>query len=631
VKRGVTILAELEPKCSPGASEDAPRTEVYLNVVAEDDYDDEDLKPSEYHSHCVSVMGATHAGKSFLINALTGSELPIARSGGDAPTSSGAKQLMTELSDAGVVLQQAPKPVLVRFVDYEGAKGSNLLPTDAQEKMWRVRRDESRVSLFELRRKATGVHLPRMAYMTSDVLVYVTTLSPADYRTIEECAEVIANSAYNTAREAPTLILVFNKYEIEDDERDDETFTRGFLDMHDSERCLSRLFQDVLCVRLPRKKSHLYRRQLAYAKNTLARALIRRTVLRQKRGTLFGTHVWLPLYRDMSKEVLDGSDELRMVSMSEILLQAVFRVTPLEGTGDSPFVGVGAIQLYRTCAYYAPVTSMETFEAHCTTVLRAVAIVLARRTFTVASNLGTDGRLSEAAQKFMLEQYDETAAALTEKLGHYFEPCGATTEAHDVVDIQDGTELSCTLSSFDHNEMHYSAGHEQRVQSSGIFKNAWQKLKAWAGIKKVSLLPVSWPGCFKPPQPHHEGKSKCLARATESGRELLKYFLKLDTSVEITTLIWYAIANLRSAVNIYSIAPGGSTKLPACAICLGATDTERSFAMRCGHSICTGCKPYLDGHRYTLVELEDGGPVDTRAMQDYTGGCPYCGHALTVY
>jgi hypothetical protein len=204
-------LASVVPDDSP---EGAPRTRAKVVVVADDDNERQQLRKawraaSDELSHTVSFIGATHSGKSFLINVLGGSRtgdsdtLREAADDSIAPTSSGAKYVLQSVTPPDDDPCAAGGPLLVRLVDYEGSHGGNALPVDGPDAArWAVqRKGETKEQLMKARREAARQQLPRVAFLTSDVLVYVTLLDPSDHRVVDECAAFLARAMADAERE----------------------------------------------------------------------------------------------------------------------------------------------------------------------------------------------------------------------------------------------------------------------------------------------------------------------------------------------------------------------------------------------------------------------------------------------
>lgn len=262
-------LASVDPVDSPN---NAPRTRAKVVVVADVDKEEQQLRKvghvaSDDLSHTVSIIGATHSGKSFLINALSGGR--AGRDGGVdgdnlreaaddsiAPTSSGAKYVLQSVTPPDDDPCAAGGSLLVRLVDYEGSHGGNTVPVDGPDATWAVRPGETNEQLMEARREAAQHQLPRVAFLTSDLLVYVTSLDPSDHRVVDDCAAFLARATVDAEREQPSLVIVFNKYNPKKlskslaNGKTDEKFAQEFLEVHDNDGAMRSLFLEVKCLRI---------------------------------------------------------------------------------------------------------------------------------------------------------------------------------------------------------------------------------------------------------------------------------------------------------------------------------------------------------------------------------------------
>lgn len=241
------------------------------------------------HSHCVSVLGATHSGKSFVINKLVGKNvLRVAEPGAIQPTSAGVQCVLTRTN--------RPSMPLLRLVDYEGAEGADSKPAEQQAEKrssWDAREGESQRDLWDLRRQATRLRLPRLAYLTTDVLMYVTDADPSRATTLEECAGLVTPNC-----EPPSLLIVFNKVSPKAyDCRSAEEFSLEVFDAHPFADLTPHKFQAVRLLRLPHlsdaeEDMRRFDDAIRMLNNTLVELLAYRKKMRGKGRTAFYAAAW---------------------------------------------------------------------------------------------------------------------------------------------------------------------------------------------------------------------------------------------------------------------------------------------------------------------------------------------------
>lgn len=164
-------------------------------------------------SHICTFVGATHVGKSTMIRHLTspGEKIPaVAARNNYYPTTGNVHIYHSDMS----MLHPSHEPSHVSLIDIEGSNSPSIPKyvlntfTSQLKKLM----TEGGQSIVDKRRKAVNLHLPRFAYVISDVIVYIGEGSWANTEYRDNVVS-FANAAVENVASAirPCIIIVHNK------------------------------------------------------------------------------------------------------------------------------------------------------------------------------------------------------------------------------------------------------------------------------------------------------------------------------------------------------------------------------------------------------------------------------------
>lgn len=246
----------------------------------------------------VSFLGGTHSGKSFLIHEYlhhTKSSAPYRpkvaqlREGCCQGTSSDVRAYSTE-----------PDGHPVRVLDVEGF--------DAREGSHpsTIPKDES-VPTGSHRNCAVKEILPKLAYMLSDVIVFVSNLSFANNTYLEKLSDFASQAVKNVASSTrPSLIMVYNQCP-NTQEMDIERATDSFFRGHEEDRRqLETYFSEVKCLAMPLFQEKEFFSQLA----RLVDLITKMAQDREVRGNTLqlSNERWMGLVEYVVDNVAKGAD-----------------------------------------------------------------------------------------------------------------------------------------------------------------------------------------------------------------------------------------------------------------------------------------------------------------------------------
>eukprot|EP01126_Amoeba_proteus_P057678 TRINITY_DN7358_c0_g2_i4.p1 TRINITY_DN7358_c0_g2~~TRINITY_DN7358_c0_g2_i4.p1 ORF type:complete len:516 (-),score=107.89 TRINITY_DN7358_c0_g2_i4:760-2307(-) len=261
-------------------------------------------------SHVVTFVGATHVGKSTMIRHMTapGNKVPaVAARNNYYPTTGNVHIYYTDMnhlnSSLGIM-----EPCGVNLIDIEGSNSPSIPKyvfntfTNQLKKLM----SEAGQGLVEKRKKAVNQHLPRFAYVISDVIVYIGEGSWActDYR---DNVVAFANAAVENVASAirPCLVIIHNKCNLHEP-MDVEVMTKKFLMLHEGEETtpvLTKLYDSVECISIPDwyHDHGLFDQQIGKLKQIVAKMLISQVFF------FFSSPVFLFTTKQMKKHQLKRS------------------------------------------------------------------------------------------------------------------------------------------------------------------------------------------------------------------------------------------------------------------------------------------------------------------------------------
>jgi predicted acylesterase/phospholipase RssA len=171
------------------------------------------------------------------------------------------------------------------------------------------------------RKNVTRNDFPRLAYIVSDVVIYVNTVSPQrESEYFERVLEFAEKSHRGVASaDRPSLILIQNQVHKKFGPFDVNQNTSDFFKYIDQQHRLEESFRSVDFIKLPNwDHSDIYKQQIDQLKETLNRRILESKSVRLRRGTLFSDQTWF----DILDRVLDNFDDQNL-SMSKIFAEFV--------------------------------------------------------------------------------------------------------------------------------------------------------------------------------------------------------------------------------------------------------------------------------------------------------------------
>jgi hypothetical protein len=150
--------------------------------------------------------------------------------------------------------------VPVHCLDIEGEDASSTAPTEDQDSWISTVLDlfgkdtpETRKNYFKLRTKAVKEHFPRLGYAVSDVIVLVDTVSLANVSYKKKIKNFTHRASDGLLECEPPCLLVVQNQTFKDKStlQNPEAITKQFLDTHDPNGNLTRLFSKIQCVGIP--------------------------------------------------------------------------------------------------------------------------------------------------------------------------------------------------------------------------------------------------------------------------------------------------------------------------------------------------------------------------------------------
>eukprot|EP01117_Protostelium_nocturnum_P015322 TRINITY_DN5930_c0_g1_i1.p1 TRINITY_DN5930_c0_g1~~TRINITY_DN5930_c0_g1_i1.p1 ORF type:complete len:769 (-),score=155.18 TRINITY_DN5930_c0_g1_i1:41-2347(-) len=287
-------------------------------------------------SKVVSFLGTTHNGKSTLIRSLMGFDPRRNEGGGPkVPETSGVADYRPTSSDTNGFFDptgfQNPELPLVDsgiwYFDVEGDGSGDILPVESEEILSHGIDEQD---YFDWRRDAVDKFIPRMSYLVSDVIVFVTTenFASAHCRTrIVEGTLLNAQKGIDNS-EIPSLILVSNKA-TDQECWDVQQTTEAFLKAHDGRRAMRDNFRSVQCINIPQLTSSNFPTQIEKLKSLISSAVTTQIKTKNQRGTLFSTSVWNSLFKCLMAQFNNNYN----IKMGQIVNQIISECrSPLAGS-----------------------------------------------------------------------------------------------------------------------------------------------------------------------------------------------------------------------------------------------------------------------------------------------------------
>jgi hypothetical protein len=279
-----------------------------INILLENDH-------HQIPIYVTSFIGSTHSGKSTLIQSLSQQKINVARVGCEQPTS------------ANINYYDLPREDKIdRFLDFEGNSAGNKLPSDENITL---PSNFSETQYCRLRRIAVS-KLPGLAYVVSDIIVFVANVDFADYETFYEKIQKIAiDQATSNIDEAekPSLILVSNRIADQNNNEyyDIDRITSNFIELIGEDfQELSKYYLGIKCVRIPNWNAtsiDFYNQQIIRLRAIIHKTQEERSTYKIQTGTTYNPKLWTNLF--LKSTAIFGDPSNRPFRMSEILVQCM--------------------------------------------------------------------------------------------------------------------------------------------------------------------------------------------------------------------------------------------------------------------------------------------------------------------
>ncbi|KAJ5066325.1 hypothetical protein M0811_13704 [Anaeramoeba ignava] len=208
-------------------------------------------------SNVISFTGNTHSGKSTLINALLTSNKFNGKTGNVRISPNiGIKSSLAMSPTTGNLWVVDDPNNNYRYLDFEGNSASSKVPIDIDNETKKfLKKNQIKEQKYAIeRRKSVEEHFPRLSYLVSNVIVFIST---SDFADNKYYLKLLKNAKKSTQKvqsaEKPALILVKNKCSRKY-ETDYEKLTQIFFDAYaedPEDPKLLRWYSEVHCFCLP--------------------------------------------------------------------------------------------------------------------------------------------------------------------------------------------------------------------------------------------------------------------------------------------------------------------------------------------------------------------------------------------
>ncbi|KAJ5075510.1 rbr-type e3 ubiquitin transferase [Anaeramoeba ignava] len=305
--------------------------EIYDLVLNQSGIDHiRDNSSTDEISNVISFTGNTHSGKSTLINALLTSNKFNGKTGnvGISPKIGIETSLAMPPTTGNLWVIDDPNSDNYRYLDFEGNSAGSRVPIDIdiETKKFLKKNQIDEQKYAKERRKAVGEHFPRLSYLVSNVIVYISTLNFADNIYYSELLETAKKSTQKVqSAEKPALILVKNKC-LGKYETDYEKLTQSFFDAHAEnleDPKLLRWYSEVHCVSLPNfdieepNSIEIFQKEIERLKELINQVIKKQNQNKKKLGILYNQFIWIILFELVVKEFQEN------IRMSSILSKSL--------------------------------------------------------------------------------------------------------------------------------------------------------------------------------------------------------------------------------------------------------------------------------------------------------------------
>eukprot|EP00761_Pharyngomonas_kirbyi_P012497 gb/GECH01012524.1/.p1 GENE.gb/GECH01012524.1/~~gb/GECH01012524.1/.p1 ORF type:complete len:610 (+),score=129.95 gb/GECH01012524.1/:1-1830(+) len=545
----------------------------------------------EETAQVISFLGDTHSGKTTLISDSIKKPLSVASHGDFAPTSADVSYYLGQDSDESNAML---------YLDFEGSGGGKKLPNDLNGNP-RVEVDKAPKKYMKRRLNSVEENFPRLAYLSSDIIVYVSlnTFANSDYL---ESAIKMGKSAVAGVKEAykPSLILVSNvcsnsafvgsidqatkKFleahtndyadenesdeEDDDDDEEDEQFDAGML---------KDWFSSVHCVCIPDKEreSDLFQQQTTKLDDLINNLMRTRNQDKKQKGMLYSVEVWTYLLRNI---INDFSSPRITFSLKLLEAMAQFQGTEM----------LKILKVWDLCK------DLEiTFEDQREIFAKMLATFIAERYMAERITLGDNVYFNENHKQRRATEARKTADMFASQMVE-LTPCSSV-----IYPKKFPNGVPCVYTKFSHDkEKHYNPDFTRYNKLIRSFR---------AKFIKTDKQVHSWKGKFQThvkrfdPTQIIEWVNKLLDHHGSYQSDMIKYRV-------------HCIRELATNGDRENMEKGGDN---FCWLC--CTNSSQLSQYICGHEVCSECKSLVsDDVEFNIIDdfVED-------EVFDHTK-CPFC-------
>eukprot|EP01114_Cavostelium_apophysatum_P014917 TRINITY_DN3976_c0_g1_i1.p1 TRINITY_DN3976_c0_g1~~TRINITY_DN3976_c0_g1_i1.p1 ORF type:complete len:1053 (+),score=230.57 TRINITY_DN3976_c0_g1_i1:184-3342(+) len=562
-------------------------------------------------SNIVAVCGDTHVGKSTLISSLlkeTQTELQV-KPEVAAPNQNSPTTAHIQFYDSNDTIENLSR---IRYLDLEGENGGKPPRNALSEKLEALLGLLGITEYQQRRRKAVSENMPRLGFVTSDVIVFVWNESFANASYMNRVRKLVNDATESVdSASAPALILIYNKCSL-DEEFDIDKCTAQFFENEENLE-IKKLYSTVktLCiphldqvkkVKAPGRPTllidgeEIYALQIQKLHKLIQDLLSQRMRLREQEGLLYSEYVWCLLFRT----VLDRFD--RKLRMAEILCSIV---KPRE------LLAVKAFDFFRETYAFAGIRNKQRFLECRESAFQMLACLFVDH--MRAKQEEYDKWIINTMKSLSFKQ--ELERVFSDLYVHLrnLEPC-------ECIFPQEGgnSRIFCTTERMVHGLYHRSS---EKVFGASADPQAlvriYQNIKAWL---KIGYKPV-WEGMHQFTYP-------------ESYQTELNIFVNTIQMLSKTLASNYFLTRISIMQKAINSSPNNSssnnTDSGFCWICLtGLADVMLS---PCKHVYCSGCilqlsKVTRDQVGLSLEALslhEHGGNSSLATREVLSTHCPIC-------
>jgi len=523
-------------------------------------------------SNVISMMGGTQAGKSTILNLLRGADGKRVYNmhTHSQPAVAEADQIRSTTANVQAYHLQVAENEHWTLLDMEGSRGT--LPRELKQAQ---SQSDASVTVDQLcnnqttRRYKVSEQLPRLAYLSSDLIVFITTKTFADYEFMEQALELAKRSTHNVeSNEKPAVLFIQNQVTVNNlnDVKWQPAAIKAQLEeaYEDELSALECYFSVCSFIRFPHGAStalqsnpEFWDTQAAALQSYVADLLHQQRVLRRQHGDIYPATVWWDLFGRVVHGFQQPSIRMapllvRVLCPPEDLLKHVLDRVCL--IADRPR---RSIAFARASEYLAFMLAS------------AFALRLRRAEKEFGLTVSQSEKKRQETKQELMRLYDIGVDSLRR-----ITPCAATTS------LPSAGSVACTTDSISHApDHHFSQEYAHKYirslkQPNSILRGLSALRDSILGDKKRGM--GCWPGQFEEPPEVQRAMQRC--RPVDIFDELLA-----DSAVH-TLALFGAASALRLDDGYIALA------LPndgVCSICVLPLDTDR--LQRCGHRVCRAC------------------------------------------